>query len=249
MGLAIVAGLIAVFMVQRHVSNLRGETMIIFKASADQVAGKTLGSSVEEVSIPSGLFPALLTEAPTAEMADFVQTTALRADISAGDVILYRHFESALDRGVRPEIPPGMKAISIPVSEVSSVAFFIQPEDLVDVLGTFVGDTEASGPQANAEMYEVSTRPIVQAVRVLAVGNQHRVSDRQTSEPYSSITLLVSMEEAAKLVFARDYFGVKLTLILRGEDDMAVETVLPSVGVETRDFNQIGNTPMPAGNQ
>ena len=44
-------------------------------------------------------------------------------------------------------------------------------------------------------------------------------SERQKLEPYGSVTLLVSMEEAAKLIFARDYYNVKLTLILRSKDD------------------------------
>jgi pilus assembly protein CpaB len=242
-GLAIVAGLVAVFLVQRQMDNMRGETITVYKAAADHAAGEVLGSQIEEVTIPAGLFPNLFQEAPTSELVDLVQTSPLREGVRTGDILLFRHFDSAVDRGVLADIAPGMKAISIPVDEVSSVAFFVQPGDTVDVLATFLGSNDAAGPQVNAEMFELSTRAVVQAAKVLAVGDKHRPTDRQMTEPYSSVTLLVTMEEAAKLIFARDFFGASMTLVLRGENDTAVDPAVPSVGVNTADFNRIGNQP------
>lgn len=241
--LAIVAGLAAVFMVRNHVDNLRGETITIFRAAADFEEGELIGSDVEEVSIPAGLFPNLLQHAPTSDLRDLIETTELREDINAGEIVLFNHFDSAVDDGLIPEIPPGKKAISIAVTEESAVSFFIKPGDLVDVLATFLGGEEAAGPQQNSDLFDVSTRPIVQAARVLAVGGDYRQSDRQSREPYSSVTLLVSMEEAAKLIFARDFFSVTTTLVLRGEGDTAVEKELPEVGIGTLNFDRIGNTP------
>ena len=248
LGIAIVAGLIAVFMVQQHVANVQGETINVFKATQDQIAGEPLGAAVEEVSIPAGLFPNLLKEAPTTDLADFVQTTPLRASVVTGDILLFSHFDSAIDPGVRAEIPPRMKAISIAVNEASSVSYFIQPGDLVDVLATFLGDELASGPQENAALFDISTRPIVQATRVLAVGAQYRSSERQNIEPYSSVTLLVSMEEAAKLIFARDFMNANMTLVLRNQTDTEIDSDLPRVGLDTLEFDKIGNTPTAAAN-
>lgn len=239
--IALVAGLVAVFLVQQHISNIRGETLTVYKAAADREAGDLLGTDIEEVTVPAGLFPNLFEEAPTSELVQLVQTTPLRQNVRAGDILLYRHFDSAVDRGVLEDIPEGKKAIAIPVDEVSSVAFFIQPGDLVDVLATFLGSNEAEGIPTNAEMFEMSTRPVVQAARVLAVGDKHRPSDRQLNVPYSSVTLLVNMEEAAKLIFARDFFGANMTLVLRGEGDTSIDPQIPSVGVNTMQFDQIGN--------
>lgn len=247
--LAVVAGLVAVFLVQRQIDNIRGETMTVYKSTTDLGVGKVLGSQVEEVSLPAGLFPNLFEEAPTAELADLVRSTPLRESVRAGDILLFRHFDASADSGVMSQIPAGMKAISIPVDEVSSVAFFVQPGDLVDVLATFMGSEEADVTQLNAELVTFSTRPVVQAVKVLAVGDQHRPVDRQITEPYSSVTLLVSMEEAAKLVFARDFFNVNMTLVLRGENDTQVDVAIPSVGINTQDFDAIGNQPATATKQ
>jgi pilus assembly protein CpaB len=242
--LAILAGLGAAFLVQSHVNNLRGETITVYKSAVELRAGEALGSAgVEEVTIPAGLFPSLLEDAPTSELVDLVQNTPLREPVEKGELLLYRHFDSSVDRGVIPEIPPGKKAISIAVTEESSVAYFIQPGDLVDVLATFMGNKEAAGPQSNAELFDVSTRPIVQAARVLAVGGDYIASERQKRNSYSSVTLLVSMDEAAKLVFAKDYFNVNMTLLLRGENDESVERELPEVGIGTEGFDSIGNSP------
>jgi pilus assembly protein CpaB len=244
LGLAVLAGLVAVFLVRNYVSNLQGETITVFKAGADQAAGQVL-TSVEEVVIPASLFPNLLNDAPTAELLGYVTSTPLRANVRAGELLLYQHFDSAVDPGVKAEIPPGMKAISILVDEVSSVAYFIQPGDIVDVLGTFAGSEQlpAGGPQANTAFIDISTRPVVQAARVLAVGGEHRRSDRQIRQPYSSVTLLVTMEEAAKLVFARDLMAANMTLVLRGDGDTTVAADLPRVGMDTLDFDLIGNSP------
>lgn len=244
--LSILAGLASVYMVNRHVDNLRGETITVFKTTADFKAGEIIGSEVAEVTIPSGLFPKLLEDAPTSDLRNLVETTELRENVTAGEILLFRHFDSSVDDGLTPEIPPGKKAISIAVSEDSAVSFFIKPGDLVDVLATFMGGKEEADSRQNSELSNISTRPIVQAVRVLAVGDHYRKSDRQTREPYSSVTLLVSMEEAAKLIFARDFSGVNMTLVLRGENDTSVEKQMPEVGIETLNFDSIGNIPTTA---
>ena len=243
MGLAVVAGLIAVFMMQRQIDNIRGETVTVYKSTVSTVAGEVLAGQVEEVTIPAGLFPNLFEEAPTSELYDYVTTTRLRQDVNVGDILLFRHFDSSVDKGVLGAIPPGKKAISIPVNEVTAVAFFVQPGDRVDVLATFLGDQAASGSQANDQLFEMSTRPVVQAAAVLAVGDSYVRSQRQLMQPYSSVTLLVTMEEAAKLIFARDFFGANMTLVLRGEGDLTIDDSNPSVGVQTQNFNQIGNQP------
>jgi pilus assembly protein CpaB len=230
-------------MVRSHVDNLHGESITVYKATEDVAAGELIGSKIEEVTIPAGIFPSLLKDAPTSELLDLIQTTELRESVKAGELLMFRHFDSSADDGVVPEIPPGKKAISIAVNEASSVSYFIKPGDMVDVLATFMGAEADGQPQQNEEMFKVSTRPIVQAARVLAVGDDYRQSDRQRREPYSSVTLLVSMEEAAKLVFARDFFGVNMTLVLRGENDIGVDEILPEVGISTLNFDSIGNSP------
>lgn len=246
--IAVVAGLIAMFLVQRHVDNLVGETVTVYKAKKGAEAGTVLGSNVEPITLPAGLFPDILDEAPKSDLLEYIKSTPLRAGVSAGDILLYRHFDAAVDQGVLPAIPAGKKAISIAVDQTSAVSFFIQPGDLVDVLGTYATREELDIIDGVAAAPAISTKPILQAVEVLAVGDSYRPAQRQRLEPYSSVTLLVSMEEAAKLIFARDFYSSTMTLVLRGKDDTNVLPEPLSVGVDTDNFDDIGNEPSKKSN-
>lgn len=241
--IAIVAGLGAALLVKRHIDQLVGDTITVYKATEDKGVGAVLGSSVEAITLPAGLFPDVLEEAPDDNFLDYIKVTPLRARVAAGDILLFRHFDSSVDPGVLPSIPTGKKAISIAVDQASAVSYFIEPGDLVDVMGTFLAPADAPAEGEQAALAQVSTRPILQAVEVLAVGSEYRPSERQKLEPYGSVTLLVTIDEAAKLIFARDYYSVKLTLILRSKDDTDVASQLPAVGVGTDNFDDIGNEP------
>jgi pilus assembly protein CpaB len=241
--IAIVAGLAATFLVKQHIDEIKGDTITVYKATEDRKAGDVLGNSIEEVTLPAGLFPDALEEAPDQNFRDYIEVTPLRARVAKGDILLFRHFDSSIDPGVLPSIPVGKKAISIPVDQASAVSYFIQPGDLVDVMGTFPAQ-ESSEPQpGELPIPEASTRPILQAVPVLAVGSEYRPSERQHLEPYGSVTLLTDIDEAAKLIFAQDYYGVKITLILRSKDDTEIASQLPRVGVSSGNFDDIGNEP------
>lgn len=240
---AVIAGLVAVGLVYQQIQNIKGETITVYKSSVDLAAGEILGDQVEEVTLPGGLFPSLFREAPTSDMVALVQTTPLRESVRAGEILLFRHFDSAVEAEIHEQIPPGMKAISIPVDQITAVSYFIQPGDYVDVMATFLGADLQEGVQANPGLYQVSTRPVAQAVKVLAVGGDQRPSQRQVNNPYSSVTLLVSMQEAAKLIFARDFFGANMTLVLRNQDDLQVDMNVSGVGVDTAEFDMIGNQP------
>lgn len=240
---AIIAGLGSAFFVKQHIDDLVGDTITVYKATENKSVGEVLGADIEAVTLPAGLFPDVLEEAPDENFRDYVEVTPLRSRVAAGDILLFRHFDSSVDPGVLPGIPPGQKALSIEVDQASSVSYFVQPGDLVDVMGTFYsGDAEAAELTSSVDP-QVSTRPIVQAVKVLAVGSEYRPSERQQLEPYGSVTLLVSMDEAAKIIFAKDYFNVKLTLILRGKDDTSIVSGLPRIGISTENFDAIGNRP------
>ena len=243
LGVAIVAGLIAMLLMQRHISNIQGDTITVFKATGDHDVGEVLGKSIETLTLPSGLFPDAMIEAPDENFRQYIESTPLRMKVAEGDILLFRHFDSSVDPGVLPSIPAGKKALSIAVDETSSVSYFIQPGDLVDVMATFPSETPSAENPRALDVYAASTRPLLQAVPVLAVGSEYRPSERQNLEPYPSVTLLVDMEEAAKLIFAKDYYEVDFTLILRSKDDTDVGNNLPAVGVGTDNFDDIGNAP------
>lgn len=243
--LSIVAGLLAVLLVRMQIHRERGDAVVVFRATEDAMPGQALGSRVEAVTLPGdNYFPNLLKEAPTAEMEELVVNTPLLQPIQRGEIVLFQHLEQTVDRGIRSRIPAGMKAVSIEVDETTSVGFLIEPGDRVDVLAALPRrsswpgpDTEEldsngllgalTGPGGGASAMPLATRPLLMGVEVLAVGARYRREDvpvRSRRQGYSTVTLLVTLEEAQELAFARDVLVSPMTLVLRSPlDDRSPE--------------------------
>lgn len=129
--------------------------------------------------------------------------------------------------GLAGEVAKSMRAISINVSGSASVSGQVQPNDHVDVIGTFVLDA----PDRPNEKEQV-TLTVLQNVTILATGKEtSRSISRGFSErasSYSMVTLLVTAREAETLVACEQNRG-KLTLALRNPDDLGYEEKLPTV--------------------
>ena len=104
--------------------------------------------------------------------------------------------------GLPALIPPGMRAVSVRVNEVVSVAGFVTPGTRVDVLLT---GTPGSGS-------EQETTTVLQNVAVLASG--HTLERTSTGEAQNAavITLLVSPDDAQRLTLASSEGHIQLAL-------------------------------------
>jgi pilus assembly protein CpaB len=110
----------------------------------------------------------------------------------------------------------------------------VQPNDRVDVLGTF------SFPMTNAPgELESVTLTVLQDVTVLAVGQTmaDRRADRRSasSGTYGTVTVEVTAREAELLIFAQQARG-RLSLSLRNPKDVSFEKDLPVI-----DFSHLQN--------
>lgn len=125
--------------------------------------------------------------------------------------------------GLAALIPANMRAIAVRVDDVVGVAGFIHPDDRVDVIVTIRPIRPADS--------EPTSKVILQNVKVLAVGKEMDVSDRNRNQanPVTVATLLVNPEESEKLALAAS--EGKLLLTLRSWTDtqaVATEGVYPS---------------------
>jgi pilus assembly protein CpaB len=114
--------------------------------------------------------------------------------------------------GMVARIEPGYRAFSVPISEVTGVAFQINPGDWVDVI--CVIDLESAGKKK-----ETIAEVILQNVQVAAVGRSigsATDSSGKTTKAAKSATLLVLEEEVPKLHLAKT--RGKIALALRGDD-------------------------------
>jgi pilus assembly protein CpaB len=104
--------------------------------------------------------------------------------------------------GLPSLIPPGMRAVSVRVNEVVSVAGFVTPGTRVDVLLT--GDPGGSNDQ--------QTTTVLQNVAVLASGHTLERNSNGEAQNTAVITLLVSPDDAQRLTLASSQGKIQLAL-------------------------------------
>jgi len=136
--------------------------------------------------------------------------------IREGQTLLWTDFsDPRSDVELDQVVKEGWRAMSIPVDQVSSMGGLLQPNDHVDILGTFL----------KPEKKGWVTITLLQNVTVLAVGAPLFGKDRGSSE---TVTLLVTPEEAELLTFSVD--KGKISLSARNEDDITNDRALPPRG-------------------
>ena len=151
-----------------------------------------------------------------------------------GDVVFWADIEGGNPRetGLAADIRKGMRAISINASGAAAVSGMVNPNDHVDVIGTFTFPDE-SGKREQAALV---TCTILQNVLVLATGKittkmAGRDSGGSAQSGYSTVTLEVTPREVEMLAFAEQMRG-RLTLSLRNRNDVSYEKELPKVDFE-----------------
>ena len=123
--------------------------------------------------------------------------------ISKGEFILPNRLagENA-GSGLPSLIPPGMRAVSVRVNEVVSVAGFVTPGTRVDVLLT--------GTPAGASDQQTTT--VLQNVAVLASGHTLERTSTGEAQTTAVITLLVTPDDAQRLALASTEGHIQLAL-------------------------------------
>ena len=137
--------------------------------------------------------------------------------------------------GLSPIIKGGMRAVSLAISGDAAVSSLVQPNDRVDILGTF-----SVPSRTNAKETETVTMTLLQDVSVLATGQRlakqeiEAMGDRWSrvgNGSFSTVTFEVTPREAELLIFAQGTQG-RLTLTLRNPDDVGFEKTLPEVNFQ-----------------
>jgi pilus assembly protein CpaB len=105
--------------------------------------------------------------------------------------------------GIPATIDPGLRAVSVTITDVSGVAGLIQPGSHVDVLFTRPGN-----------MQEAITSTILQNVRVLSIGRTVQLGQVvDPKAPKSPVaTLVVTPDDAQKLELAKNEGRISLSL-------------------------------------
>lgn len=182
------------------------------KASTDNQAGTDVVIAATDIPVGAKLEEkdVKLVRLPAADLppnAYHKKTSVL----GRGAVVAINKGEFILNNKLAPEtagygmpslIPPGMRAVSVRVNEVVSVAGFVQPGTRVDVLWT------GTAPGSN----EPETTTVLENVAVVATGQRLERSAAGDASNAPVITLLVSPDDAQKLTLASTQGRIQLVL-------------------------------------
>ena len=248
-GVSVVTGLLAFFIAKAQIddairkSGVNDRKVVVVTVNHDMLAGEVLtftdiGSmrvTPKEMGTDSIIIPPI---GPNERAEDVVARATenfigrrLVVAKRAGSFLLTNDFDISGNRNLggilAGIVKKSYRALSLPVDVPASVSNMVQPNDHVDVLGTFRFPAAEKGTQM-----DTVTLTILQNVTVLAVGqqlaNQRSAADRRGN--YSTITLSVSPKEAEMLVFAQQK-GV-LTFTLRNNTDPYVARDVQDVNFE-----------------
>jgi pilus assembly protein CpaB len=178
---------------------------IVVAAHALGIGTKLDPSSVKTVrwsrdSLPPGAFTD-----PAAVMNKYTKVSFVENQPIVADWL----FSGTQNAGVLPLlIPPGMRAISVPVDEVSDIAGFVLPHAFVDVLVTAPG---SSGKPL--------TKIVLQNVEILAIAQDIEQINNKPQVVHV-VTMLVTPDQAERLALASGQGGLRLAL--RNYDDKKV---------------------------
>lgn len=164
--------------------------------------GKRLQSSdLKVLRLPAGDLPAHVYAQEAQLQGKVLTVVAVPNQVIVGEMVA----GPGAGVGLPPLIPPGMRAVSVKVNDVVSVAGFAVPGTHVDVL--FTGN-----PSANQNPRTITTVTLLSNVQVLTAGQQMEKSPDGKPEQVAVITLLVTPEGAEKLALADGYGHIQLAL-------------------------------------
>lgn len=199
--LALAAGLLVALYVYKNLQPRTGvpaDMAQVMVAAADlQVGARIEEHDIKVIQIPSGDMPV---GAPR-KRAEVIGRGVI-IPMRKGDFILPDKLagENA-GAGLPALIPPGMRAVSVRVNEVISVAGFVTPGTRVDVLLT-------GSPNGG----EQQTTTVLQNVAVLASGRTLERTSTGEAQNTAVITLLVTPDDAQRLALASKQGTIQLSL-------------------------------------
>jgi pilus assembly protein CpaB len=202
-GFALAVGLLVSYTVYNRLrfftgANAERGVQVVVAADDIQIGTKLEPHDIRLLTLPQSAVP------PNAYLAaSQVLGRGAILPISKGEFLLPGKL-AALNAGsgLPSMIPPGMRAVSVRVNDVVSVAGFVQPGTRVDVLAT--------GNRGNGNDRQTTT--VLENVAVIAVGKNLDRNASADGQNAPVITLLVSPDDAQKLSLVSQEGRIQLSL-------------------------------------
>ena len=202
-GLALVVGLLVSYSVYNRLRSLGGsnnEPSVEIVVAADEIP---IGTKLEDHDVRLVAYPQSNLPAAVFSKKSQVLGRGVVLPLSKGEFILPNKLAAEnAGAGLPSMIPPGMRAVSVRVNDVVSVAGFVQPGTRVDVLLT-------GNPGSGNER---QTTTVLENVAVIAVGKSLERNAAGEAQTAPVITLLVSPDDGQRLALAGQEGRIQLAL-------------------------------------
>ena len=239
---SVLIGLLAFWLTNQYLRSEReklyagAEKVKVVITSRDLPAGTVL--KFEDLAQKSVFKTAVGENVVRPQEIDNILDKKLRYGLKRNEPVWWSYVEGPAGRktGLAPMIKSGMRAVSVAIGGADAVSGLVQPNDRVDILGTFSFPSKT----ARGEM-ETVTLTLLQDVTILATGQQLANPELQgdqaggRSSGYNTVTVEVTPREGELLIFVQHVKG-QLTLALRNPEDVTFEKDLQNVN-----FDQVEN--------
>ena len=131
-----------------------------------------------------------------------------RAFLTGGAPILKSQLLDPAAAGFAGSLEPGKRALTVPVDQVSSISGLLAPGDRVDILFSHTRERRRQTVVLMTDIPVLATG--------IDTGNQHDNATKSPVNGFTTVTLLVEPDQAARLVHARE--EGTLSVVLRSED-------------------------------
>lgn len=238
--------MVKVYMDQQRAAVIKQAQLEIEKSRKNQttvlVAKKNIpkGTMIEEAMLGQKIMPIEFAQPGALTSADSIVGKAAVIDIAVDEqitknkVLPMRDVKVGGTAGLPQQIPPGKRAVTVPVDVLTSVGGMIKPYDYVDVIATLrIPVQTPDGKQSS----QLTTVPIFQNVLVLAVGQdigspaqekgkggRYYEKEETKKELAATITLALTPHEANLISFVLEQKAT-LRMVLRSPIDPQVQEV------------------------
>lgn len=185
------------------VKTVNAPTQPVVVAAADLPLGTELKKEdLSVLNFPAGSAP----EGSFSKPTDLIGRGLIVSLVKNEPVIPGKLASKEAGAGLPPTITPGMRAISVKVNEVISVAGFVVPGTRVDVMTIIEGD--------DRNKQETMSRVVASNVTVLTSGTRYDQQEAKEGQAIRStvVTLLVTPLDAERIALAQAEGQLMLTL-------------------------------------
>ncbi len=242
--LSIVMAVFAVFMVQSYVSSIEenaqkkfGTEVLVVTAKRDIKEAESINETMLELTLKPARFlePSALSFAKkeadketTKGMRSLIGTIAV-VPIKKGEQLTFNKIvEPGIRTGLAPQISPGKRAFSIPVSDITGVSKLLKPGDRVDVIAIV---DPGGGKDKKMSRTILQDTPVLAVGRSIAnnaartieadafAGGKERVRSLAEDYSFSSVTLELDPITAQTMALILASGDTVLNISLRNTDD------------------------------